>query len=252
MQIDRKKFWESRFKQLGHTGWRDNVIYSYDQVERLSIVSNQADQLDIYRLNALDFGCGTGDFSRILIAKGFRVWGYDPHVEPKIYHPSFIFSSDLSGNFLQDGEAGLILSVTVMDHILCNEEFENRLKYLREKISKNGFFILIEYALDNQVKKPTSYQAFRSMDRWINSLNQAGWKIHLSKPIPHPVLAPSKGYIHFRNSFMVNILQKLFGKNRLPRVNLKLLSTYAKFVQKKYGVYKVESSPLKLIICKPI
>jgi SAM-dependent methyltransferase len=252
LQVDQKQFWEARFNQLGHTGWKDSVIYAYDQLERLSIVSNQADQLDIYKLNALDFGCGTGDFSRILISKGFRVWGYDPHAEPKINHPSFFFSSDLSGIFLQDGEAGLILSVTVMDHIICNEEFENRLRYLREKISKNGFFILIEYALDNPIKKPASYQAFRSMERWNNSLYQVGWKIHFTKPIPHPKLAPSKGFIHFKNSFIVNILQKLFGKNTLRTVNLKLLSAHAKFVLKQYGVGTVDSSPLKLIICKPI
>ena len=65
-----KEYWENRTKEKGHTGWSDPIIYSYDQKIRLNTVKYILKSLSIRGGSALDYGCGTGDFS-VLLSKFF-------------------------------------------------------------------------------------------------------------------------------------------------------------------------------------
>lgn len=68
-----KEFWLTRYQETGHTGWQDASIHAYDQIERLATVSDKIDSLTLAPLTAIDFGYGTGDFSRLLLEKRSRV-----------------------------------------------------------------------------------------------------------------------------------------------------------------------------------
>ena len=184
---NKQGFWIDRFKNFGHTGWSSPVIYAYDQVERLAIVSKKIEQLNLAPCFALDYGCGMGDFSRMLLDKGCSVLGYDPFVKPTINHPKFKYSSENKAIGNSDSKFGLILTVTVLDHILEDENIKKELILMRERIAENGIFIMLEYALDEKRDSvdQNEYQAFRKLTSWQFLLQNSGWEIVSEEPVPH-------------------------------------------------------------------
>jgi len=248
-----KGFWSQRYRAMGHTGWSDPIIYSYDQIERLANVESVIENLNIKPNHIFDFGCGTGDFSRMLLNKGFKVYGYDPHVNPRLLNPKFFYieQHDQIDDFIKE-PVGLILSVTVLDHILDDEEFYDELVYLRTKIAKTGFLLCLEYALDEgAIQKKSSYQAFRTMDQWKTHLAISGWQIFNVIPIAHPSTAPSIGFSNYQKSILILLLKMIAQRRHFRKTLLPILKYKAQSVFQHYGIGNIEKSPLKLIICKP-
>ncbi len=95
-------FWNERLVKFGHTGWADPVIYAYDQQERLALIGAAITKLSIKRGSALDFGCGAGDFSKLLLSNGFNVCDYDPYVHPIINSASFTYADSFQQIELTD------------------------------------------------------------------------------------------------------------------------------------------------------
>lgn len=246
-------FWTKRHKSLGHTGWNDPVIYAYDQIERLAIISAHIERLAPEPMTALDFGCGTGDFSQLLLNKGFTVLGYDPYVEPKISYPGFEYSSELPliDSRTGDHKFGLILCVTVLDHILDDEEFQASLAFFRTRISERGFLLMIEYAVNASFNQTTKFQAFRTLDLWQNYLIKTGWHIESIKSIPHPTASPSTGFLHYRKSLPVRVISKVLKYFGLTTKLQPILQKYADANFARYGIGDVDPSPLKLMLCYP-
>jgi len=244
-------FWTERYKTLGHTGWKNPVIYAYDQLERLAIISEQVEKLELKPLTALDFGCGTGDFSQLLLDKGFSVLGYDPYVEPEIIHPNFryIRSRDELDNI---SKVELILSVTVLDHFLEDQHFKDELLFLRTKISANGFLILLEYISDEVTDVSSEYQAYRIKEQWQEHLTLAGWHISTLEPVPRPTTAPSAGFNSYRSHFWVRFLEKLHRYPFVRPLTWYLLQKQARISFARFGLGKVASSSLKIAVCVPI
>ncbi len=246
-----REFWLNRYKEFGHTGWKDTITYAYDQIERLSIVSFRLDPLCIEPPIAIDFGCGTGDFSRLMLDKGFRVWGYDPYVKPSISHPYFTYAAKHAGMDIPSGKAGFILTVTVLDHILDDREFSGALTYLRSKISQQGVLIMIEYALDAVTSSSNEYQALRTIEMWEWYLSTHGWQISDIEPLPHPKASPSVGFMHYSQNVLVRLLGKFSRRPFLNPLLQLFLTKYAQSVLRKYGIGCVNRSPLKLMLCTP-
>jgi hypothetical protein len=246
-------YWEKRYAKFGHTGWNDPIIYAYDQKERLAIISEKINTLEIDPLIAIDFGCGTGDFSHLLINHDFLVWGFDPYVKPVIKSKKFQYVKQWDELGRLEIQAGIIISVTVLDHILDLNQLIDVLCGLRKIISNNGYFILIEYALDevDQIIKTNYYQVFRIFSEWENILSSTGWDILSAKPVPHPKLAPSIGFEKYSTSFPINIINSMSANRNL----FNFLSPLYKYIATKYledyGINDIETSPLKLIICQP-
>jgi hypothetical protein len=249
MAEDLTDFWVNRYSEIGHTGWKDPIIYAYDQIERLAIISDKIEGIDVWPTIAIDFGCGTGDFSRLMLEEGFKVWGYDPYVSPDVSHPRFAYVAELEG--IESDEVGLILSVTVLDHILHNDELEAELDHLRDKISEQGLLLMLEYALDKSVPTSNKYQAFRTINEWRSHLEMTGWKVSSIEMVPHPKAAPSAGFTHYRRSMPMRLLRKLFKYYFLQSFFFEPLRMYAERVFDQHGIGKVDKSPLKLITCRP-
>src|SRR5712691_8684489 len=100
-------FWSQRLHVHGHTGWSDPTIYAYDQLERLRLVEAAISKTQVVRGRALDFGSGTGDFSRLLLRMGFEVCSYDPFVTPRIRSPRFTHACTYERIPCQDHSADL-------------------------------------------------------------------------------------------------------------------------------------------------
>lgn len=242
-------FWKNRYREIGHTGWKDPIIYAYDQIERLAIISTKLNAIDVWPKVAIDFGCGTGDFSNLLLKKDFVVWGYDPYVSSDVSHPQFKHVTEKQD--IDTERVGLILSVTVLDHILEDDAFEAELLFLRNKISEQGVFLMMEYALDESRSKRDRYQAYRTTEDWRKHLEKAGWEIISTELVPHPNVSPSIGFSTYSKCMFVKPLKRLSRINFLYDSSLRILTIYAINVFNKHGIGDVNQSPLKLMTCKP-
>lgn len=246
--------WKDRLQEYGHTGWSDPFIYVYDQLERLKTVSDSIDKADINPVKALDFGCGTGDFTRMLIKKGFRVDGHDPYVNPKIKDQQFTYISDDEFANGQPEKYGLIISITVLAHILDRKDIISVLEQMRKQIVSNGKLFILEYAIDEgqEFVNRSKIQVIRKSVEWKELFKLTGWEIENIEPISYPIGSPSQGYLHFNKQFLVRGLKMLIFKTKIKFPFLSMLKFLANQTVNKYHAVKIDSSPLKLMQCKPI
>ncbi len=249
-----RSFWQDRYARLGHTGWSDGAVYAYDQLERLALIERTITSGRNPGKIALDFGCGSGDISLLLIRRGFEVYGFDPYVRPDIQEDGFTYLS-----LLEDLEAltrpfDLIISVTVLDHILDTTEFVETLRLLRRKVADHGRLVVIEYAVDGTApRNPNFYQAFRRLEKWHSHLYFAGWKIVSLEPVPTVPDSPSLGFSEFQRSLRVRLLRRVLNSGGLGvRTAHALMKRCAATAFKRAGIGQVASSPLKMMICDPI
>lgn len=249
-------FWKTRLTIHGHTGWSDSVIYIYDQLERLKLIKAAVSQLPQKRGIALDFGCGTGDFSRLLLGMGFTVCGYDPFVRPKIDLARFSYASTYQEIL---ATCDLILSVTTLDHILNEQELCEALQVIRSRLRSNGCFLMLEYALDSESDRSdchllADHQSFRTLSYWRDLLNRNCFAISSLSPVAHPLLCPSPGYHAYAGSLFARIGRRL-PRSLFRRLHYEfLLSRYAAKCANAspQSIICDGKSPLKLLYCSPV
>ena len=252
-------FWQQRLIEHGHTGWADPVIYAFDQVERLALIKAAVIQEDRKFETALDFGCGTGDFSRMLLQMGLTVCGYDPFVKPAIASRKFSYADEITEISIASSTADLALSVTALDHILDEKLLFQALTAIRCSLSSSGVFYMLEYALDSENDRSkfnagNGYQSFRTLNQWKAALLLVGLRMTEVIPAPHPILNPSDGYLAYTRSTLVRIRRRY---NRIPLARYwfdPMLGILASRLSQTYPVDLRSSpkSPLKFIRCLPI
>ena len=252
-------FWMQRLSAHGHTGWSDQFIYAYDQLERLAIVSSVLDGLPESggtRL-AIDFGCGTGDFSRLLLSKRYEVCGYDTFVQPRITSTAFSHAGRYDEIPFDSSTAALVLSVTVLDHLLDDAALDGALGLVRDKLRSDGHLILLEYALDSEADRTREmrdnpYQAFRTVTDWQDRLAAHGLRREMVRPVPHPVESPSPGFRVFRRSLVVRAVARLGIARLAPALAGRLLRGRARWLIARHPVPREPGpSPLKLMVFRP-
>lgn len=248
---NRNTLWEDRLRKSSHTGWSDPLIYAYDQEERLSLIGRHLDALQFDRKTALDFGCGTGDFSAMLLKKGFTVWAADPYVTPRLHTEKFTFSPRVEDLFIPENSLSLILSVTVLDHILDMTRLRTILGFFRTALHDNGYCVFLEYAVGPQFEKPgeNRYQAFRTLEEWNNILETNGFHIDDISAAPHPVRCPSRGYMHYRKNHFIQWISHLTSRGYAGKALLPLLQHYTRKVVRAFpaDAKDIQGSPLKII-----
>jgi SAM-dependent methyltransferase len=251
--IDLPSFWRERAAKHGHTGWRDQVVYVYDQQERLRIVGDLLTRLEAPTAGgaAIDFGCGTGDFSRLLIDRGFEVCGYDPFIVPELDDPRFTYVGEAEA-LAGVSDVDVVLSVTVLDHVLDEAELDASLSRLRAALRSGGRVVLIEYALDAEPETDirNGFQAFRTLDGWKRAFERNRLTLVDSGPVPHPADSPSAGYRRYRKKLAVRAMRRLGLRPRkhthgwLKRFALNALRVHPP------AVPHPSASPLKFMVCE--
>lgn len=181
-------FWTGRLEKFGHTGWADKIIYTFDQPVRLEIIGEIISSLGVRNGVALDFGCGIGDFSKLLLSKGFKVCGYDPFVQPKILTDGFDYAS--AYNEIPYGEESfdLVLTVTTLAHILTEAALKVALTEIGSRTKRSGNLYFTEYALDSESDRSkdafkSDYQVFRTVAEWEEVFNGCSLQ-HFPYPSP--------------------------------------------------------------------
>jgi len=252
-------FWTERLQTHGHTGWADWVVYSYDQIERLAVVEAALRQSPMQAGKALDFGCGTGDFSRLLLKMGFQVCGYDPFVKPTIGSKRFHYAPSSAHIPFADGTVDLALSVTVLDHILQIDAVRNAITTIANQLRVDGVFYLMEYALDSPADREkygleNEYQSFRTLEEWTELLRSASFRVLDIVAMAHPVIRPSQGYLAYTADPLTRLCRRISNRLLVRRVCAPMLRRKATRHVESIGGYVTSgkgSSPLKLIrACK--
>lgn len=244
-----KEYWENRAKEKGHTGWSDPIIYSYDQKIRLNTVEYILRLLSIRGGSALDYGCGTGDFS-ILLSKYFdEVKATDLSdnvlkIALQVNNRTNIEYLSLRNDNIFLNKYNLILSVTVLQHILDDSDLLKLLKNFRDSIKFNGAIVLLEsFANDNQ-ENINNYIRNRSEKHFCNLVKYSGLKVIDS----YNFYNPYKLNINF-NSIFFRILRKLI-LFKIPFSKVYLEYLMRKKTDNKIGIVNYNNNTKILILIK--
>lgn len=242
-------FWRGRFAAHGHTGWADQKVYLFDQLSRLERLAEYLDGAKLKPGKALDFGSGSGDFSRLLIRRGWTVVAYDRYVSPRFSHPRMISTQSLS-KVEQQAPYDFAISITVLDCIMDDAEFSDRLKDLARLLRPDGRFFFLEYACDREQKR-SAYQGFRQFSEWRPRLAEAGLELRTATPFFHPQEASIPAWERYRRMFAVRALTRL-GRHGLPSASYAWMLNFLRnrcFASFPY--VPPSASPIKIMIGRP-
>jgi SAM-dependent methyltransferase len=215
------KYWDDRAARFGHTGWADPVIYAFDQAARLAAIERVVASATVGREIALDFGAGSGDFSRLLAKYFTKVFAFDispvvtAHARLKfggIVNIEFRHGESVKNLAVEDGSIDLILSVTVLGHILDDGECRDTLNLFRRKIDAKGILVILE-ATPVAERDGGGYQRFRTRERLRQLFAEAGFTLQKQYGFYNPDEAASQSYNRYVRDLRVRLLRKLkFGK----------------------------------------
>lgn len=171
------EFWDERFEQIGNTGYRNQIIYKYDQSLRLKVIDKIVHRFQgaIENKSILDVGCGTGDFSILFAKKGANVIGID--ITKKAIEKARIKAKGLSCiyyiNSINDVDFkpqsfDVISSITVLQHI-PDDHILKSIKKLVSCLKNGGYIYILETAPSNvdRDKAKLEFLYTRTDSEWI-------------------------------------------------------------------------------------
>ena len=150
-----RSWWDAVSQRQGHTGWADSLVYRYDQPLRLAAVRRVLRVFfpeGLRGVTAIDIGCGTGDFSRLLSGEGARVLAFDFSAEvlgqarrrlPIQSHIDWCCAS-AAAIPVRTAAAGAVTCVTVLQHLTCDGDVRSAATELRRVLDPCGRAIVIE------------------------------------------------------------------------------------------------------------
>jgi len=253
-----RSFWKQQVHTRGRTGWADPVVYAYDQLDRLERIKKEISSRPVKSGKALDFGCGPGDFSKLLLSLGFSVCGYDPFVRPEIRSRAFSYAKSYDEINCRGHKADLALSITTLDHILYDGDLRLALQMIRDCLRQGADFYMIEYALDSEddrekFRMKSGHQSFHSLAYWNVLLTQSSFRVLSVNPVSHPFISPSSGYLPYVRSSVVRLVKRYPGL-RVTRMSRDRLLRWqaSRLIPKSTGAELNGGSPLKLIHCSTV
>jgi 2-polyprenyl-3-methyl-5-hydroxy-6-metoxy-1,4-benzoquinol methylase len=174
----------------------------------------------------LDVGCGVGRWSLRLAARGMTVTGVD-HSECMVKHAAE--RAELEGltctfvradaNHLRlDRRFDLILSVTVLQHIVDADQAARAIRNLAAHLAPNGELVLLEAAPSRMTERCDSgvFRA-RSFDWYHSALAQAGLRVVYVRGVdPLPFRTALLPYYKRMPKPLVTLLSALVAAVSLP------------------------------------
>lgn len=228
-----KEYWNKRLRKYGHTGWANATLYAYDQEARKSAVNQViGKELGVNDL-ALDFGAGVGDFSVLLSDVFKKVIAFDISDQAikiaKANHSNknieFVTGNSILEVPLPDNSLDMILSVTVLGHIMDNIMMKKHLDFFIKKMKVNGKLIAVEYAPNQMNYQDTLYQKFRNFMDWEKLFSDNGFFMSKIYACYLPTSQPSLGYLKYKKKMRIKIANFL---QRYININFFRLTSIAK------------------------
>jgi ubiquinone/menaquinone biosynthesis C-methylase UbiE len=223
-----ESIWDERARKYKTTGFSDFSIAFFDQRMRLFCVEQLLRELGFFdkpQKKLLDFGCGSGDFLEHFSPLFDRAVGCDTSDEILAIAkrrfekaPNVELTSTLEQ--IEPG-FGIILSITVLQHILDDDELISVLNELHRLLLPKGNIIALEsVATSGRDYSFPSYLKARSVGDWEKRFRQAGFLIKSRRPFYNHFYHPtpsSRTYMQRTRAArsMYRVIGKLFGNVRL-------------------------------------
>lgn len=190
----------------GTTGYGDKSIAFFDQLMRIKCIEKIVCQYyEGSNKTMLDFGCGTGDFLHYFSPRCRLLVGYDPSNE--ILEIAQIKCKNLSNVLLVNSldnildKFDIILSITVLQHILSDSELLKTLTFMSNISNNNGILIALESTkCDSFNLAQPSHVNARSMADWLSFFDKCGWELLSIKSFYNPFYLKTKSYIKYRKT----------------------------------------------------
>lgn len=207
-------FWSERVRRYGHTGWSDAATYAYDQRLRLKAAHEVLSGLPAQaRRSALDFGCGVGDFCAVLAAHAEAVVGYD--LSAAVIQRAARLNSAANVRYVSNADDvwaqryDLILSVTVLQHVVDDAELQALVRRFAEALNLGGRIVVLETLAD--VPADAGYLKRRTLAQLLAVFGAAGLQPVMQRGLYHPTECPTPAYRAYRQRGLVRVLARLAG-----------------------------------------
>jgi 2-polyprenyl-3-methyl-5-hydroxy-6-metoxy-1,4-benzoquinol methylase len=253
MTLNSKTYWNDRVNKFGHTGWSDFATYYYDQNLRLNAVEKIIVDNDLEDPVALDYGCGTGDFSKILSKYCDKVIATDISDKvidrAKSINTNFRIEYHELGNNIFGYKYDLILSITVLQHILDNDKLAELVGKFESSLSQHGIIIIFESFSNNEAN--SDYQKLRKVEDFVRTFQDAGLTLKSLFDFYHPSNLPTELFNKYRKNVIIKILNRLCSL-RVPGVNYLLRQIAHYLSNKDNGIIEKDSITKILVFGKQI
>jgi cyclopropane fatty-acyl-phospholipid synthase-like methyltransferase len=249
-----KDYWEERLKNNGHTGHGEPFLYCFDQQARKFAIAKLLKHINFQKEDkALDFGCGSGDFLKILNAHFKTVCGYDisdkiiNKAQKKIKHEKEIVLTNDISKLKKCGPYELILTVTVLQSFTKNELTE-ACTLLFNILDDNGYMICMEF-FSTEIRNKQTNENKTTKEDWLEILKDNQVEIISLHSFYNPVLYPTASW----KSYNKNKFLKLLKPVKRFCLTQKMLSRVAeKIVAKHDDVIEKQKTPFKIQILQKI
>ena len=256
-------YWDKLTKKNKTTGTIDLIISTFDQLMRIHCVEYLFEDIirfDIKKSKLLDFGCGKGDFIFHFTNSFGYILGFDISkeilklAEKKLKGLSNVSLSNSLDNISEKFD--IVISITVMQHILDDGELVKTLTKISELMNKNAYLIALEFFdIESFHIKQPNYIKTRSLEQWQRLFSIAGFELIETRNFYNPYLIKTHSFIQYMEEIK---LIKLFYKI-LKR--LKLKPTFLSNLLKRHAEKIIDKEPMpdgfvnvdsfsKFIICK--
>lgn len=172
-------YWEDRARRqgAGAAGYTDQSMDAYEDRLRRSAIERLLGPGAGRRL--LDAGCGTGRWSVRLAATGWIVTGVDISSElialaPRAANVSYI-ERPVQDLDLPGAGFDAWLSVTALQHITAEAEFDAAIDNLTRMLRPGGVAAVLEYAPLRVIGHLPSYLRARNRGQWLDALTSRGY-----------------------------------------------------------------------------
>jgi SAM-dependent methyltransferase len=242
-------YWSERARQYGHTGWDDPLIYRYDQRLRLRAVTDVIATLGLPPgARCLDFGCGVGDFAARLSRLGYRVWAYDisetvlqlaARLNPA---PNVAYTSHLDEALAEPLD--LILSVTVLQHVVDDEAFGDIVRRFAQALQPDGRVLVMESFAPSD--GCTGYLRLRTFETFVAAFETSGLQLETARSFYHPVDRPTPRFARYERNPLVRRLAARSRSVPAARTLHDLLA--AVYAAGDRGYFASGDSPTRLLV----
>jgi SAM-dependent methyltransferase len=197
--------------KYGHTGCSDFPTYYYDQNMRLKSVGSLIDKLGLKFGSVLDYGCCAGEFSIMLSELYSNVLGTDISAtavdEAERFNKKPNIEFQLLDETIFEHDYDLILSITVLQHILDDVKLIDLVKKFKGSMAPHGQLILLESFSNCGVE--SNYLKLREIGSLIKIFEDFGIRLQSSYDFYHPGNLPTKLFKRYRSNLIIRILNRL-------------------------------------------
>lgn len=240
-----KEYWNERAQKYGHTGYADPYYYCFDQQARLYAIKQLIKPI-LSKGNALDFGCGSGDFVELLssyfkITHGFDISDTVINQAKKRFNGSNIILMTDVAQLKPIPTFDLILTVTVLQTLNKNE-LNEKLNLFSKLLNTKGQIISMEFF-------STEEHNFKTGE---NRITEKAWNLALSeyqlKPVStttfySPEEFPTTSWLIYKNNIFLRVLRLFkrysWARYCLSEISKKLIIRYNDVTNVKNSMYKI-------------